>query len=98
MRLPTVSGGSGPRFARHVGIAAPFLLCNVDSDVIAPIGSSLLSGLSAGERAFEPLRYLSDGSENSEFVLNQEPYRNASILLAGENFGAGSAPESALES
>ena len=96
MRLPTFSGGSGPRFARHVGIAAPFLLCNVDSDVIAPIGPSSLSGLSAGERAFEPLRYLSDGSENSEFVLNQEPYRNASILLAGENFGAGSAPESAV--
>ena len=94
--LPTVSGGSGPRFLRHTGIAAPFLLRDVDSDVIAPINSNSISGLSAGQRAFEGLRYLPDGSENPEFVLNQEPYRNASILLAGENFGTGSAPESAV--
>ena len=59
--LPVVSRGSGPRFLRHTGIAAPLL---------------------------------SDGSENPDFVLDQEPYRNASILLAGENFGTGSAPES----
>ena len=93
--LPVVSGGSGPRFVRHIGMAAPLLLPNLDTDVISPINPSI-SGLSPGERAFESLRYLPDGSENPDFVLNKEPYRNASILLAGENFGTGNAPESAV--
>ncbi len=75
---------------RHVGIAAPFLRRNVDTDIIAPINPNGISGLSRAERAFEPLRYFSDGRENPDFVLNQEPYRSASILLAGENFGTGS--------
>jgi 3-isopropylmalate/(R)-2-methylmalate dehydratase small subunit len=44
----------------------------------------------AGLHAFEGIRYLADGRENPEFVLNQEPYRDASILIAGENFGIGS--------
>ena len=81
------------RFVRHSGIAAPFhLRHNVDTDVIAPLSPNPnMAGLSPGERAFEPIRYLSDGSENPDFVLNQEPYRNASILLAGKNFGTGSA-------
>ena len=96
MRLPTVTGGSGPRFRRHTGVAAPLLLPNIDCDVIAPLGPNSLSGLSAGQRALEPFRYLPDGSEDPDFVLNQERYRNASILLAGENFGAGNAPESAV--
>jgi 3-isopropylmalate/(R)-2-methylmalate dehydratase small subunit len=46
--------------------------------------------LSIGLHSFEGIRYLPDGRENPEFVLNQEPYRNASILIAGENFGIGS--------
>ena len=81
------------RFVRHSGLAAPFhLRHNVDTDVIAPLSPNPnMAGLSDGERAFEPIRYLSDGSENPDFVLNQEPYRNASILLAGKNFGTGSA-------
>ena len=88
--LQTVPRGNGPSFVQHAGIAAPFLLPNVDTDIIAPLSPRTISGLSDGERAFEPIRYLSDGSENPDFVLNQEPYRNASILLAGENFGTGS--------
>jgi 3-isopropylmalate/(R)-2-methylmalate dehydratase small subunit len=43
-----------------------------------------------GLHAFEGLRYLPDGGENPDFILNREPYRNASILIAGENFGIGS--------
>ena len=43
-----------------------------------------------GQHAFHGFRYRSDGSENPDFILNQEPYRNASILLAGRNFGLGS--------
>jgi 3-isopropylmalate/(R)-2-methylmalate dehydratase small subunit len=45
--------------------------------------------LAVGLHCFEGIRYLPDGMENPEFVLNQEPYRNASILIAGENFGRG---------
>ena len=86
----TVSEGGGPRFVRHVGIAAPFLRRNVDTDIIAPINPNGIPGLSRAERAFEPIRYFSDGRENPDFVLNQEAYRSASILLAGENFGTGS--------
>ena len=88
--LQSAAGGGGPTFVRHAGIAAPFLQPNVDTDIIAPINPNSISGLSDGERAFEPLRYFADGSEDPDFVFNQEPYRNASILLAGENFGTGS--------
>ena len=95
-KLPVVSGGSGPRFVRHTGIPVPLLLPNLDTDVISPINPDSISGLSPGERAFQTLRYLPDGLENPDFVLNQEPCRNASILLTGENFGTGSAPESAV--
>ena len=44
----------------------------------------------AGQHAFQGFRYRLDGSEDPDFVLNQEPYRRASILLAGRNFGVGS--------
>lgn len=44
----------------------------------------------AGQHAFQGLRYRLDGSENPAFVLNQEPYRHASILITGRNFGQGS--------
>ena len=94
--LQSPQGGNGPSFVRHAGIAAPFLRRNVDSDIIAPINPNSISGLSDGERAFEPLRYLADGSENPDFSLNQEPYRTASILLVGENFGTGSARGTAV--
>ena len=83
-------------FVRHAGIAAPFLRRNVDTDIIAPTNPDGISGLSRAERAFEPLRYFSDGRENPDFVLNQEPYRNASILLAGSNFGTGSSRATAV--
>ncbi|WP_288037181.1 3-isopropylmalate dehydratase small subunit, partial [Acidiphilium sp.] len=51
------------------------------------------SGL--GKHAFAGLRYNEDGSENPDFVLNREPYRQAHILVAGENFGCGSSREHA---
>jgi len=98
VKLPTVSGGTGPRFLRHIGIAAPLLVPDVRIDDIAPMLPSSIPGLSSGQRAFETLRYLPDGSENPDFVLNQDPYRSASILLAGDNFGTGggSAVEAAV--
>lgn len=47
-------------------------------------------GSSTVPHAFDGFRYRPDGSENPDFILNQKPYREASILLAGENFGLGS--------
>ena len=44
----------------------------------------------AGRHAFPGFRYRPDGTEDPDFVLNREPYREASILLAGRNFGQGS--------
>ena len=97
--MQTVSRGEGPSFISHTGIAAPFLRPNVDTDIIMPLNGRLAlmgrESLSEGERCFEPIRYLADGSENPAFILNQEPYRTASILLAGDNFGTGSSRESA---
>jgi 3-isopropylmalate/(R)-2-methylmalate dehydratase small subunit len=43
-----------------------------------------------GQHAFQGWRYRIDGSEDPDFVLNQAPYRRASILIAGRNFGQGS--------
>jgi 3-isopropylmalate/(R)-2-methylmalate dehydratase small subunit len=78
-------------FVRHTGIAAPFLRHNVDTDVISPLNPNpILPGASQGERAFEGIRYFRDGTENPDFFINQEPYRRASILLTGRNFGTGS--------
>lgn len=81
---------SGPRFVRQRGIAAPLLMDNVDTDIISPIGKPPIPGVPKEKRAFEPIRFFSDGREKPDFILNQESFRNASIILAGKNFGTGS--------
>lgn len=78
------------------GIAAPLRMINVDTDIIIPkqfLRTIKRTGL--GKHAFNDIRYHEDGSEKTDFVLNKEPYRNASILIAGENFGCGSSREHA---
>ena len=96
MKLPTVETGSGPRFHRHTGIAAPLLLPGLECEIIAfPDAGSQADG-TPGPHPFEPLRILTDGSEDPEFVLNRTPYLGASILLTGEDFGAGAGVESAV--
>jgi 3-isopropylmalate/(R)-2-methylmalate dehydratase small subunit len=85
------------KFSLLKGVAAPLMLANVDTDVIIRI--ERLSRLDRGELgpwAFESLRYLPDGSENAQFLLNQPPWRGAAILLAAENFGCGSSREGAV--
>ena len=85
-------------FTRLTAIAAPIMRGNIDTDVIIRIerlvGNSVRGTL--GKWAFGSLRYLPDGSENSDFVLNREPYRQAEILVTGPNFGCGSSREGAV--
>jgi 3-isopropylmalate/(R)-2-methylmalate dehydratase small subunit len=78
------------------GPAAPFLAINVDTDRIIParhLKTIRRSGL--GVALFESLRYDEQGRERPDFVLNRPKYRNATILIAGENFGCGSSREHA---
>jgi 3-isopropylmalate/(R)-2-methylmalate dehydratase small subunit len=79
------------------GVAAPLALANVDTDVIIRIERlAKLARAELGRYAFEPLRYRADGSEDPAFVLNRPPFRDARILVAGENFGCGSSREMAV--
>jgi 3-isopropylmalate/(R)-2-methylmalate dehydratase small subunit len=85
-------------FTQHRGVAAPLLRDNVDTDAIIPsreMKTVSKSGLAAG--LFAPWRYLDAQARtpNPNFVLNKPPYTDASILIAGHNFGCGSSREHA---
>ncbi len=83
-------------FTKLTGIAAPLPKANVDTDQIIParfLKSISRSGF--GKHLFANFRFMEDGSENPDFVLNQEPYRKAEVLIAFENFGCGSSREHA---
>jgi 3-isopropylmalate dehydrogenase len=85
------------KFIRVTGAAAPLMRINIDTEVVIPIGR--LIGHKRGELGpycFEAWRYAPDGGENPEFLLNQPRYREAKILLAGDNFGCGSSREHAV--
>ena len=74
----------------------PLVRDHVDTDQIIParfLKTIARTGL--GKSLFANMRYREDGSENPDFVLNQEPYRKAEILIAFENFGCGSSREHA---
>ncbi|WP_343503139.1 3-isopropylmalate dehydratase small subunit [Alloyangia pacifica] len=84
------------KFEKLTGIAAPMPLVNIDTDMIIPkqfLKTIKRSGL--GVHAFDEMRYLDDGSENPEFVLNKPQYRDAQVIVAGDNFGCGSSREHA---
>ena len=75
------------------GAAAPLLLPDIDTDVLAPAHSGRTDLTAA---AFAPLRYRPDGSDDPSFVLNDPQFRGAPILLAARNFGCGSSREVAV--
>lgn len=84
------------KFTTLTGVAAPLHLVNVDTDMIIPkqyLKTIKRTGL--GKGLFSELRYKDDGTENPDFVLNKPAYRNATILVAGDNFGCGSSREHA---
>ena len=83
-------------FAKLTAKAAPLPMINVDTDVIIPkqfLRTIKRTGL--GVHAFHDIRYNEDGSERPDFVLNKDEYKNAKILVTGENFGCGSSREHA---
>jgi 3-isopropylmalate/(R)-2-methylmalate dehydratase small subunit len=84
-------------FTTLTGVAAPFPIANVDTDMIAP-GDSMKTVTKDGLAAhlFARLRYRADGREDPDFVLNRPAYRNARILVAHDNFGCGSSREHAV--
>jgi 3-isopropylmalate/(R)-2-methylmalate dehydratase small subunit len=84
------------KFTSFNGVAAPLEITNVDTDMIIPkqyLKTIKRTGL--GNGLFAELRYKEDGTENPEFVLNKTAYRDANILVTGDNFGCGSSREHA---
>ena len=84
------------KFTTLTAIAAHLPMINVDTDMIIPkqyLKTIKRTGL--GEGLFAELRYDENGEKHADFVLHQEPYSKAKILIAGENFGCGSSREHA---
>ncbi len=84
------------KFNKLQGVAAPMDMINIDTDKIIPkLHLRTIKRTGLGKVVFDELRFNTDGSEKPDFVLNQEPYRGANILVAGDNFGCGSSREHA---
>jgi len=84
------------KFDKLTSVAAPLPLINVDTDMIIParfLKTIKRTGL--GADLFSTLRFNEDGSDREDFVLNKPAYKDAEILIAGENFGCGSSREHA---
>ncbi|MGX9352682.1 3-isopropylmalate dehydratase small subunit [Shimia sp. W99] len=84
------------KFEKLHGIAAPMPLVNIDTDMIIPkVFLKSIQRTGFGKNLFDEMRFNRDGTEIPDFVLNKPQYRNAEILIAGDNFGCGSSREHA---
>jgi 3-isopropylmalate/(R)-2-methylmalate dehydratase small subunit len=85
-------------FTRLTGVGVPIDLPNIDTDRVIPARFLRKAQGSAGydRYLFHDVRFNADGSEKPEFVLNQTPYRAATVVVAAENFGCGSSREAAV--
>lgn len=84
------------KFTVLAGVAAPLPMINVDTDMLIPkqfLKTIKRTGL--GKHLFDEMRYDDNGEEISDFVLNKPAYRDAKMIVAGENFGCGSSREHA---
>ena len=84
------------KFTKVRGVAAPLNMINIDTDKLIPkqfLKTIKRTGL--GKHLFNEMRFNEDGSEKQDFVLNKSAYREASIIVAGDNFGCGSSREHA---
>ena len=84
------------KFNTLKSIPAYLPIVNIDTDMIIPkqfLKTIKRTGL--GKNLFFEMRYDDNGKENNDFVLNQEPFNNSKILIAGNNFGCGSSREHA---
>ena len=84
------------KFTELTGVAAPLPMINVDTDMLIPkqhLKTIKRTGL--GKHLFEEMRFDDNGDENPDFVLNKTAYRDAKIIVTGENFGCGSSREHA---
>ena len=84
------------KFTTLTAVAAPMPMQNIDTDKVIParfLKTIRRSGL--GKHLFDPLRFDGEGKERPGFILNQDGYRNAQIIIAHENFGCGSSREHA---
>ena len=84
------------KFTKLRGVAAPLNMINIDTDKLIPkqfLKTIKRTGL--GKHLFNEMRFNEDGAEKQDFVLNKSAYREASIIVAGDNFGCGSSREHA---
>src|SRR5215203_6126745 len=84
------------KFTKHTGKTVPLYQPNIDTDQIIP--KQFLKRIERtgyGEFLFYDWRFNADGTERVDFILNNPKYKDASVLLAGANFGCGSSREHA---
>jgi 3-isopropylmalate/(R)-2-methylmalate dehydratase small subunit len=84
------------KFTTLTGVAAPLNMINVDTDMIIPKNYlKTIKRMGLGTALFAEMRYDEGGREKPDFVLNKGPYRKATLLVSGTNFGCGSSREHA---